>query len=101
MMGNVPLDQRLARSTCFDYSARSRAQHADAAIHQRLRPHSMRWAGPRSIHSGGSRGGWTLSTEDVERRPVLLRADLLFDRRNEGRMRIPLDWKLEELVVRK
>ena len=23
---------------------------------------------------------------------------LLFDRKNEGRMRIPLDWKLEELV---
>ena len=23
---------------------------------------------------------------------------LLFDRRNEGRMRIPLDWKLEDLV---
>ena len=26
---------------------------------------------------------------------------LLFDRRNEGRMRIPLDWQLEELVVPK
>ena len=23
---------------------------------------------------------------------------LLFDRKNEGRMRIPIDWKLEELV---
>ena len=26
---------------------------------------------------------------------------LLFDRRNEGRMRIPLDWNIEELVTRK
>ena len=25
---------------------------------------------------------------------------LLFDRKNEGRMRIPLDWKIEDLIKR-